>query len=245
MSQKRIALLAALLAAGGMILMAGCTKANHDPIITSITVTPDDNVVVGSNITLTAVATDEDGDALTYEWTVTGGGTLSQSTTNTVVWTAPAAEGNATVTCKVSDGHAAEATLAKTVYATVVWQFADVQGYTPDSAGLPANATTFVLFEMEDPIPNNAIIDSVFITTDLEPDELYGEYFQVIAVSPSGSEVIVYDGLNGEPDVDGLLLQGIKGELAKGNWRLKVVRPNSADERWCEECELDLYYRYY
>lgn len=245
MSQKRIALLVALLAAGGMILMAGCAKANHDPIITSITATPSDNVEVGSNITLTAVATDEDGDALTYEWNVTGGGTLSQSTTNTVVWTAPAGECAASVTCTVTDGHAAEATLAKTVHATVVWQYANVQGYTPDSAGLPANATTFVPFTMEDLMPDNAVIDSVFITTDLEPDDLLGEYFRVWAVSPSGSEVLIYDGLNGDPDVDDLLLQGIKGEPAKGNWRLKIVRPNSTDERWSEECEVDLYYRYY
>ena len=245
MSQKRIALLAALLAAGGMILMAGCTKANHDPIIAGINATPADSVAVGSSITLTAVATDEDGDALTYEWTVTGGGTLSQSTTSVVVWTAPATECSATIECRVSDGHAAAATLTKAVNATVVWRFANVQGYTPDSAGLPANTTTFVPFAMEDPMPQGAIIDSVFVTTDLEPDDLLGEDFRIWAVSPSGSEVIVYDGLNGEPDVDNLLLQGIKGEAAKGNWRLRITRPNSTDERWCEECEIDLYYRYY
>lgn len=64
-------------------------------------------------------------------------------------------------------------------------------------------------------------------------------------MSPSGSEVVIYDGLNGEPDVDDLLLQGINGEPAKGNWRLKVVCSNSTDERWSEECAVDRCYRYY
>jgi hypothetical protein len=245
MYQKRITLLCALVALGGLILVGGCTKTNHDPVISSITATPADNVLVNGTINLTATAADEDGDDLVFEWTVAGGGVLSQSTTSTVVWTAPATPCTATVTCLATDGSDGEATLTKTVYATVVWQAVDIQGYTAESTAIPAAATTYIPFVMEEPIPDNAILDSAFVTTDLEPDDTPNEFFTISVVTPSGSEVLVYDGLNGVPDVDDVLLQGIKGEPAKGNWRLKVVRGASTIERWAEECEVSVFIRYY
>jgi hypothetical protein len=244
MIRKRIELLAAILLVGGLILAPGCTKVNHDPVISGITATPSDDVNINATITLTANGSDEDGDELIYEWSVTGGGTLSQSTTNTVVWTAPATPGAATVSCVATDGRGGTASANKAVTASVTWRYTSVSAYTPDSTFIATNATTYIAFTPDEAIPDGAEIDSAFVTTDLEPDTI-GELFYISIVTPSGTEVMVYDGLNGEPDVDDLLLQGIKGEAAKGNWRLKVVRGTSTIERYADECEVEIYYRYY
>lgn len=244
MHQQRIVLLIAILAVSGLIPTAGCSRVNHDPVLTGITATPSDNVTVGSAVTLTATATDEDGDVLIYEWSATGGGTLSQSSTNTVVWTAPADPVSATVSCRVSDGRSGEASASKALTASVIWQFADITGYTPDSTTLPANSTTYALYTLDEEIPDNAVVDSVFITTDIEPDD-EPEFFQVWLVTPAGVEYLVYDGINGEPDVDDLKVEAAKDVAAKGNWRLKVTRGNATIERYAEECEIEVYYRFY
>jgi subtilisin-like proprotein convertase family protein len=118
-----------------------------------------------------------------------------------------------------------------------------MQGFTPESTYIPANATTYVPYTLEDAMPNGALIDSVFVTTDFEPDGEY-ENFRVWVVTPGGTEVLIYDGLNGEPDVDDLQIPAAKGETAKGDWRLKVARGASTIERWAEECELEIHYRY-
>ena len=242
MDRSRIALLAVVFMAGGLVLMAGCNQPNHDPVITAVNATPSDNVELGGTVNLTVVATDQDNDPLTFVWQATGG-TLSAATGTTVVWTAPDTAGSYSVTVSASDGREGNASSDKALTAYHTWRAASVQGSTPDSTALPADATTYVPFELEDPIPDGAVIDSVFVTTDLEPDGLFDD-FQEYVVSPGGSEVLIYDGLNGDPDVDNFLLQGIKGEAAKGNWQLKVVRGASTIERWAETCDIDLYYRF-
>lgn len=57
----------------------------------------------GTTVTITAQASDPEGDALTYSWTKDGG-TLSDSNTNSVDWTAPDTEGTYVITVKVDDG---------------------------------------------------------------------------------------------------------------------------------------------
>ena len=242
MDRSRIALLAVVFMAGGLVLMAGCNQPNHDPVITAVNATPSDNVELGGTVNLSVVATDQDNDPLTFAWQAVGG-TLSATTGTSVVWTAPNTAGSYSVTVSANDGREGNASSDKALTAYRTWHADNVQGSTPDSTGLPADATTYVPFELEDPIPDGAVIDSVFISTDLEPDDVL-ENFQEYVVSPGGSEVMIYDGLNGDPDVDNFLLQGVKGETAKGNWQLKVVRGASTIERWVETCDIDLYYRY-
>ena len=61
-------------------------------------------IEAGGTLALAASATDEDGDPLTYRWTATAGSFDPASATGaSVQWTAPAAEGAATITLTVTD----------------------------------------------------------------------------------------------------------------------------------------------
>jgi peptidoglycan-associated lipoprotein len=60
-------------------------------------------VEVGRTSTVTANATDPDGDTLTYKWT-TPQGTLANPAERQTLWTAPQQEGTVPVTVAVSDG---------------------------------------------------------------------------------------------------------------------------------------------
>jgi len=236
--------LALVFSTGGLLIVAGCGESgetNHPPVISEITAFPADSALIDSSIRLTATATDEDSDVLSFTWHATTG-SLSSATGDTVYWT-PTAVGACTVSVICTDDAEGADTMTKVVRGYQVWRFNSVQGETSDSTYLPASATTYVPFELDDVVPPNAVIESAFVCTDLEPDTI-GEFFRIWVVTPGGSEVLIYDGLNGEPDVDDVLIQGVKGENTKGEWRLKVVRDNSAIERYADVCDIDIYYRY-
>jgi outer membrane protein OmpA-like peptidoglycan-associated protein len=71
-------------------------------------------VEVGRTSTVTADATDPDGDALTYRWS-TASGTLASPADRQSVWTAPMQEGAVPVTVEVRDSQGAGATDAVTI----------------------------------------------------------------------------------------------------------------------------------
>ncbi|HET6819907.1 MAG TPA: OmpA family protein [Candidatus Limnocylindria bacterium] len=71
-------------------------------------------VEVGKTSTVTADASDPDGDALTYKWSAPAG-TLSNPTDRQTPWTAPMQEGPVPVTITVDDGHGHTATDTVTI----------------------------------------------------------------------------------------------------------------------------------
>ncbi len=75
---------------------------NTPPVIASLTPSATDLPPLGS-CTIGCVASDADGDTLTYEWTASGG-TIS-GTGDSVSWDAPAAEGTYNISVSVNDGH--------------------------------------------------------------------------------------------------------------------------------------------
>lgn len=75
---------------------------NHPPVISSLTADPS-SVVVAETSTLTCVASDPDGDNLTYTWDATAG--LITGTGASVIWTSPNTEGTYSVSCTVDDGN--------------------------------------------------------------------------------------------------------------------------------------------
>ncbi|MGD0854490.1 MAG: PKD domain-containing protein [Dehalococcoidia bacterium] len=81
-------------------------SANHPPIITSLTADPA-ALQFASRTTLTAIASDPDGDTLQYKWDDGNAGTLS-GVGNKVSWTSPSKNGNFSVFVIVSDGKGAE-----------------------------------------------------------------------------------------------------------------------------------------
>jgi hypothetical protein len=62
----------------------------------------------GQSTTLSATATDADGDTLSYAWTATAG-TLANATTASPTWTAPTTEGPQTLSVSVTDGKGGQA----------------------------------------------------------------------------------------------------------------------------------------
>ena len=61
------------------------------------------NHYVGVEYIVTAVATDPDGDILSYSWSVTGG-SIENSLVNPMAWTAPDTAGYCDITVVVNDG---------------------------------------------------------------------------------------------------------------------------------------------
>ncbi|MEO0081118.1 MAG: hypothetical protein ABIL25_02350 [candidate division WOR-3 bacterium] len=246
MSLKRIRPL--LLVASLVALLAGCSQPrNHNPVISSLTATPDGTVRPGTAVAISVSAADEDGDVLEFTWSATTG-TLSATRGETVTWTAPngAASGTVTVVCR--DGRGGEDVATRNV-SSRAWYSFNMDGYTPESTYLANPGTSETTFEFEldgDPFPSGAIVDSAFVTTDFEPlDELELEQFNVWVVTPTGTRVLIYDGFNlTNLAVDEMALPGIAGESAEGPWRLRVTREAKGIEGYADECCLTVFYHY-
>lgn len=96
---------------GIALLLAGACggggAGNTPPQISSLTATPD-NIGVGGSSTVVCVATDPDGDTLSYDWTATDGSITW--TRNVATWVAPDVEGTYIITVTVDDGGGGMAT---------------------------------------------------------------------------------------------------------------------------------------
>ncbi len=77
-------------------------NTNHAPVVVSITADPF-KIAKSESTILTCLATDSDGNALSYSWWQDGS-LLSGKTTSRESWTAPATAGNRTIKVIVSDG---------------------------------------------------------------------------------------------------------------------------------------------
>jgi len=75
-------------------------RVNHRPVIESLTAKPRVVVKDGTSV-IECVASDSDGDELTYRWEVTGGSISGRGAT--ITWTAPSIEGNYTIRVIVTD----------------------------------------------------------------------------------------------------------------------------------------------
>jgi len=88
-------------ATDSIALSWGCPITNNPPDIVEITLIPG-NHVPGFEYSIPVVASDPDGDSLSYKWSVTGGSILDD-TSNPMKWTAPGF-GDYDVTIIVEDG---------------------------------------------------------------------------------------------------------------------------------------------
>lgn len=102
---------------------------NTPPVIASLTPSATDLAPEASG-TIGCVASDADGDTLTYAWTATDG-TIS-GTGNSVSWEAPAAEGTYTISVSVSDGHGGTASDSVDIIVEMKYGSIDIQS---DPAG--------------------------------------------------------------------------------------------------------------
>jgi len=79
---------------------------NHKPIISDLSASPR-TAFINQNITITCIASDQDGDTLTYSWSSSPIGTIN-GIGSTTTWKSPATKGTYTITCMVSDGKGGE-----------------------------------------------------------------------------------------------------------------------------------------
>ena len=82
---------------------------NHPPVITSLTANPTVVDIAGTSV-ITCIASDKDGDELTYTWTASAGDISGKG--NTINWTAPDTPGEYHIAVKVTDTQGGEATTA-------------------------------------------------------------------------------------------------------------------------------------
>jgi hypothetical protein len=93
----------AIMAAAVLLTALSCTTVvNRRPIITSLKAEAEWIAPLG-NLQVTCIASDPDGDELSYEW-ITTGGDIS-GTGHEVIWTAPEEVGIYDITVIVDDGH--------------------------------------------------------------------------------------------------------------------------------------------
>ena len=119
-ADKSIRRLAALAAAAALATLAGCASdpstveiVNHAPVLTDLGLAGNRiHVGSGTSTGLDADAYDTDGDDLTYSWSGPGSFSQFDHQAGTATWNAPAAFGEHTVTCIVSDGEASDTLMA-------------------------------------------------------------------------------------------------------------------------------------
>jgi uncharacterized protein (TIGR02145 family) len=85
-----------------LLLVHSCKKENKPPTINSIQFNPTE-IITNSVVTLTATATDPEGDNLSYTWNCPKG-TFTNTTGQSVNWTAPTDAGTYQITVTVNDG---------------------------------------------------------------------------------------------------------------------------------------------
>jgi hypothetical protein len=90
------------------ILSVGCgkdnpVKHNHAPEIADVIMSPSSGITKGMVVTFTCIATDADGDQLTYIW-LASSGSFESNTGVSVKWTAPDSTALVDVQVLVNDG---------------------------------------------------------------------------------------------------------------------------------------------
>ena len=149
---------AVLVLVGVALLFAGaCAPGNNPPQISSVSADPV-NLAPGEISTVACVATDPDGDTLTYSWRYSGPCEAAiPGTSSTVDWTVAGALGTYTVTVTVNDGKGgtAEGSCSVTVEVLVTAGSIDVKS-SPEGATVyvdgtdTGNITPYVITDIDE-----------------------------------------------------------------------------------------------
>ena len=101
--KRRLSLVALILCT---MLGSSCVQSNKSPVIESLTAEPP-VVSQGKSATVKCVASDPDGDELSYQWVAARGNTSGQG--SVVTWTAPNTCGEYVIKVTVADSRDSKA----------------------------------------------------------------------------------------------------------------------------------------
>jgi len=223
-----------------VFVIGGCVPVNHPPAITSLEAKQ--NVVAPLNSRLIeCVASDEDGDELTYEWSaskgkINGGGA-------TVAWSAPEIEGIYNIVVKVSDGNGEEATDSITI--TVKNNHPpDIISLVADSDWLTPSAFCRIQCNAEDPdgdelsyewsVRRGDISGTGSAVTWTAPDRVGLCDITVVVTDGYGGEdrrsLSISVALNPPPTIESLIVTPKEPKyLKEDNGGYKILRNRSCD----------------
>lgn len=100
----------------GTFLFGSCTAPNEPPAISNLTAN-EESVIPSGSCQVRCIASDPDGDSLSYIWSASGGNISGEG--SVVTWIAPPAPGAYTLTVEVTDGRGGEATKQLTLNVAV------------------------------------------------------------------------------------------------------------------------------
>ncbi len=168
-----------------MILLLGCNKENpvkhnHAPEIADVLMSPSTNIEKGMVVTFTCIATDADGDQLTYIWQASLG-SFESNTGVSVKWTAPDSTVLVTVHVLVNDGmvisqETCEVQVGKTdlsecyEFADAHWSKDEYTQWLIDSLGITSDTMRYF-----DPVKQ----EWTYLTHHL-PDTKTQQYYEMI-----------------------------------------------------------------
>ena len=165
----------------------GCSKENHAPVISSVTISPD-SVEISGTATASVTATDEDVDPITFTWSASAG-SLSSNTGTSVTWTAPSTAGVSQLTVIAADDQGGADTLVK-----------DVKVYIPSYHESGSNTNSVMLYDgywsssdisITGP-PSTALADSIELTCNITHS--YPSYLVIALEDPDNNQSTLWDG---------------------------------------------------
>jgi len=169
---KKSALLILALAMA-LAAITGCTT-NEPPLITGLTAHPS-TLAPGGTTGMTCVASDPDGDAVTYAWSADDG-TVS-GVGSEVNWVAPSEAGTYAITVTVSDGKDGSATeTCNVVVAAATPTPSPSPTPTPTTTPMPTPTPTPQVKEITDDVGRTVVIEGV-------PE-------RIVSLAPSNTEIL-------------------------------------------------------
>jgi len=173
------------------LIVGSCTPANQLPVICSLTAN-EEWVESAGILQIECIASDSDGDELSYAWSADGG--IFSGEGSIVTWTAPEAPGAYTITVQVTDGRDGEATAQLIVNVAT-------PNHPPTIENLVVTAEHRYLKETT----------TGYTTTEIAYKVLQGKAYEIecVASDPDGDELLF------EWSTDG---GGVSGEGAVATW---------------------------
>lgn len=158
-------------------------QQNRSPVITAVTVTPA-SVQAGGTANVTVLATDPDGDALTYSYVPNGGSITGLGASVSWIAPSPSASGTFSVAVTVSDGKGGQAQQSGSLYVEVPVAQTGIRGTIVAPAGVQVDLRNMLIRLYND--INGYLADAPDITTTAQGAE-FSVQFSFINNIPPGT----------------------------------------------------------